>query len=70
MYMLLYIFDMDRDDDLRVRRAHDVDDAVGSLRAEGLQPSTVATELAERYGRGEITAAQLEAMLLAHHQAA
>jgi hypothetical protein len=43
---------------------------LGSLRAEGLAPSTIAAELAERYARGELTAAQLEAMLLAYHQAA
>lgn len=57
-------------EELRGQRAHAVDDATGSLRAEGLTPSTIAAELAERYARGDLTAAQLEAMLLAYHRAA
>lgn len=55
-------------EELQGRRTHAVDDAAGSLRAEGLAPSTIAAELAERYARGELTAAQLEAMLLAYHR--
>ena len=57
-------------DELTGRRTHTVADAAGSLRAEGLEPTRVGAELARRYSRGEITAAQLEAMLLAYHRAA
>lgn len=57
-------------DELRGSRQRAVDDAVGSLRAEGLRPSSVASDLAQRYAEGQITAAQMEAMLLAYHRAA
>ncbi len=57
-------------DELRGERELAVDDAVGSLRAEGLEPSSVATELADLFARGRITAGQMEAMLLAYHHAA
>jgi hypothetical protein len=56
-------------DELRGEREHAVDDAVGSLRAEGLEPSSVATELAGLFAQGRITAGQMEAMLLAFHRA-
>ena len=57
-------------DELRGERDQAVDDAVGSLRAEGLEPSSVATELAGLFAQGRITAGQMEAMLLAYHRAA
>jgi hypothetical protein len=57
-------------DELRRERDQAVDGAVGSLRAEGLEPSSVATELADLFAQGRITAGQLEAMLLAYHRAA
>jgi hypothetical protein len=57
-------------DELRGSRKRAVDDAVGSLHAEGLRPSSVASDLAQRYAEGQITAAQMEAMLLAYHRAA
>lgn len=57
-------------DELRGERERAVDDAVGSLRAEGLEPSSVATELADLFAHGRITAGQMEAMLLAYHRAA
>lgn len=56
-------------DELRGERERAVDDAVGSLHAEGLEPSSVATELADLFARGRITARQMEAMLLAYHRA-
>jgi hypothetical protein len=57
-------------DELRGERDQAVDDAVGSLRAEGLEPSPVATELSSLFAQGRITAGQMEAMLLAYHRAA
>jgi len=57
-------------DELRGERERAVDDAVGSLKAEGLEPSSVATELADLFAQGRITAGQMEAMLLAYHRAA
>ena len=57
-------------DELRGERGRSVDDAVGSLRAEGLEPSSVATELADLFAQGRITAGQMEGMLLAYHRAA
>lgn len=57
-------------DELRGERARAVSDTTGSLRAEGLQPSSVATELAGLFAQGRITAGQMEAMLLAYHRAA
>jgi len=56
-------------DELRGEREQAVDDAAGSLRAEGMEPSSVATELASLFTRGRITAGQMEAMLLAYHRA-
>ncbi|MET8154260.1 antitoxin VbhA family protein [Actinoplanes sp. NPDC049668] len=56
-------------DELRGEREQAVDDAVGSLRAEGLEPSSVAAELATLFAQGRITAGQMEAMLLAFHRA-
>lgn len=56
-------------DELRGDRERAVDDAAGSLRAEGLEPSSVAAELAELFSHGRITAGQMEAMLLAYHRA-
>ncbi|HET6480197.1 MAG TPA: antitoxin VbhA family protein [Actinoplanes sp.] len=56
-------------DELRSERDQAVDDAIGSLRAEGLEPSSVATELASLFAQGRITAGQMEAMLLAYHRA-
>lgn len=57
-------------EELRGERERAVDDAAGSLRAEGLEPSPVASELADLFARGRITAGQMEAMLLAYHRAA
>ena len=57
-------------DELRGEREHAVDDAIGSLRAEGLEPSPVAAELSGLFAQGRITAGQMEAMLLAYHRAA
>jgi hypothetical protein len=57
-------------DQLRGERDQAVDDAVGSLRAEGLEPSPVAAELSGLFAQGRITAGQMEAMLLAYHRAA
>jgi hypothetical protein len=51
-------------------RLRAVDDAVGSLRAEGLEPSPIALELARRHVVGELTARQVEAMLRAYHASA
>ena len=56
--------------DAKHARERVVDDAVGSLRAEGLEPSPIALELARRHAEGELTAAQVEAMLRAYHSAA
>jgi hypothetical protein len=56
-------------DELRGERERAVDDAVGSLRAEGLMPSPVAAELSQLFAQGRITAGQMEAMLLAYHRA-
>jgi hypothetical protein len=56
-------------DELRGERGRAVDDAVGSLRAEELEPSSIATELAGLFAGGRITAGQMEAMLLAYHRA-
>jgi len=56
-------------DELQGGRRQAVDDAVGSLRAEGLEPSSVAAELADLFAQGRITAGQMEAMLLAFHRA-
>lgn len=53
-------------DELRGERER----AVGSLRAEELEPSSVASELAGLFARGRITAGQMEAMLLADHRVA
>lgn len=57
-------------DELRSERERARDDAAGSLRAEGLEPSPVAAELSGMFAQGRITAGQLEAMLLAYHRAA
>jgi hypothetical protein len=57
-------------EELRDRREQMTDDAAGSLRAEGLEPSSVARELAGLFSQGRITATQMEAMLLAYHRAA
>jgi hypothetical protein len=57
-------------DELRGEREQAVDDAVGSLRAEGLELPSVATELSGLFAQGRITAGQMEAMLLAYHRAA
>ncbi|MFI7544531.1 antitoxin VbhA family protein [Actinoplanes sp. NPDC049599] len=57
-------------DELRGERARAVDDAAGSLRAEGPEPSSIAAELAGLFTQGRITAGQMEAMLLAYHRAA
>ncbi|WP_127506657.1 antitoxin VbhA family protein [Actinoplanes solisilvae] len=56
-------------DELRSERDQAVDDATGSLRAEGQEPSSVASELAGLFAQGRITAGQMEAMLLAYHRA-
>ncbi|WP_306215194.1 antitoxin VbhA family protein [Actinoplanes sp. RD1] len=56
-------------DELRGERERAADDALGSLRAEGLEPSSVAAELAGLFARGRLTASQMEAMLLAYHRA-
>jgi hypothetical protein len=56
-------------EELRGERERAVDDATGSLRAEALEPSPVAGKLADLFARGRITAAQMEAMLLAYHRA-
>jgi hypothetical protein len=57
-------------DQLREKREQIVDDAVGSVRAEGQEPSSVAAELAKLFAQGRVTAGQMEAMLLAYHRAA
>jgi len=57
-------------DELRGERERALDDATGSLHAEGLAPSSVASGLAELFTQGRITAGQMEAMLLAYHRAA
>ncbi len=56
-------------DELRRERERAVDDAAGSVRAEGQEPSSVAAELAGLFSQGRITAGQMEAMLLAYHRA-
>jgi hypothetical protein len=66
----MYHFGMVRQNELRGERQRALEDAVGSLRAEGLELSSVASDLARRYADGQITAAQMEAMLLAYHRAA
>ena len=48
-------------------RDHAVDDAIGSLRGEGLEPSAVARAVAELFAEGRITAEQMEAILVAYH---
>ncbi|WP_045747943.1 antitoxin VbhA family protein [Actinoplanes rectilineatus] len=55
-------------DELRGERERAVDDVAGSIRAEGLEPSSIATELAGLFAKGRITAGQMEAMLLAYHR--
>lgn len=57
-------------DELRGEREQIVEDAVGSLHAEGLEPSPVAAELSRLFAQGRITAGQMEAMLLAYHRVA
>ncbi|WP_305782716.1 antitoxin VbhA family protein [Symbioplanes lichenis] len=56
-------------DELRGDRERATGDALGSVRAEGLEPSPVAAELAGLFAQGRITAGQMEAMLLAYHHA-
>jgi hypothetical protein len=57
-------------EELRGERERAAADAAGSLRAEGLEPSPVAAELADLFAHGRITAGQMEAMQLACHRAA
>jgi antitoxin VbhA-like protein len=51
----------------RARRKAAVDYARGSVRLEGFVVSPVAEEMNRRYIDGEITSAELTAMLVRHH---
>ncbi|GLY04717.1 hypothetical protein Acsp01_50960 [Actinoplanes sp. NBRC 101535] len=53
---------------LRGERERAVDDVAGSIRAEGLEPSSIATALAGLFAKGRITADRMEAMLSAYHR--
>ena len=52
----------------RARRKAAVDYARGSVRLEGFIVSPFAEDLNRRYIDGEITSAELTALLLAHHK--
>lgn len=54
-------------DELIAERWRVVDDAVGSLRAEGLTTDSEASAITERWARGEITTAQMRQMIRRLH---
>ncbi|GAA1832293.1 hypothetical protein GCM10009836_07960 [Pseudonocardia ailaonensis] len=45
-----------------------VDEALGSVRAEGLEPSVTGLALCEAIARGELEPEQAVARLVAHHR--
>jgi len=53
----------------RLKRAEAVASALGSLRAEGLEPTPESAELMSAYTRGEITADELVARTVARYDA-
>jgi len=54
-------------DELIAERSQAVDDAVGSLRAEGLAAGAEAAAITERWGRGEITTSEMRQMIRRSH---